>query len=175
MPPLRSWTSPKTQKGVPSKIAGKGFFASEPIKKGEVLAIKIGHIINRQTLVDNADVINSSQEQISDDLYLAPLTSEEERETMIYINHSCDPNGGWQGQIVFVAMRDIAEGEEITVDYATHSDDDVYDFTCNCQTSSCRKRITGRDWQLPELQAKYDGYFAWFLERKIKQRHMERV
>lgn len=111
MQPISSWISPKTQKGLPSSIHGCGFFAKEAIKKGEVLAVKGGHIIDRQTLIDNLRVINDSQIQITEDLYLAPLTPQEMEVSMIYCNHSCEPNGGWQGQIVFVAMRDIATGE----------------------------------------------------------------
>lgn len=169
MRPVSSWTSPKTQKGLPSKINNLGFFAKEPIKKGEVLAVKGGHIIDRQAVLDNLETINGSQEQITDDLYLAPLTDEEMRSSMIYCNHSCEPNGGWQGQIVFVAMRDIEAEEEITADYAMHFDDDIMRFDCNCQTVSCRKLVTGRDWQRPELQAKYKGYFVWFLRQKINR------
>jgi hypothetical protein len=30
--------------------------------------------------------------------------------------------------------------------------------------------ITDNDWQRPELQARYDGYFSWFLQEKINQR-----
>ena len=168
MQPVSSWISPKTQKGLPSKIHGLGFFAKEPISKGEILAVKGGHIIDRQTVLDNREVINNSQEQITDDLYLAPLTPEEEKTTMVYCNHSCEPNGGWQGQVIFVAMRDISAGEEILIDYAMHFDDDIMQFECNCGTPSCRHQITGRDWQIPELQKKYKGYFAWFLEQKIK-------
>lgn len=35
---------------------------------------------------------------------------------MLYTNHSCEPNIAIQGQIVFVAMREIAAGEELTHD-----------------------------------------------------------
>lgn len=167
MPPVSSWISPKTQKGLPSKIHGKGFFAKEPIKKGEILAVKGGHIIDRATLLANLDVVNDSQVQITNELYLAPLTPEEELACMVYVNHSCEPNGGWQGQIVFVAMHDIDTNEEITIDYATYLDDDIMQFTCNCQTPGCRHHITGRDWHIPELQEKYKGYFVWFIEQKI--------
>jgi hypothetical protein len=27
--------------------------------------------------------------------------------------------------------------------------------------------ITGTDWRKPELQKKYDGYFSWFIQRRI--------
>jgi hypothetical protein len=85
---------------------------------------------------------------------------------MIFSNHSCEPNIGVQGQIVFVAMRDIAAGEELTHDWAT-TDDDEYEMACNCGTPSCRGVVTGQDWRRPELQARYRGYFSWYLQRKI--------
>src|SRR6266851_801870 len=50
---------------------------------------------------------------------------------MLFTNHSCDPNIALQGQIVFVAMRDIAAGEELTHDWAT-TDDADYTLACRC-------------------------------------------
>jgi hypothetical protein len=41
---------------------------------------------------------------------------------MLFINHSCDPNVGFAGDIVLVAMRDIRQGEELTADYALFDD-----------------------------------------------------
>lgn len=167
MQPVASWISPKTERGLPSNIHGRGFFAKEPIAKGEIVCIKGGHIVDRPTLIANLEVVNGSQEQITDDLYLAPLTLKEQESSMIYCNHSCEPNVGFAGQIIAVAMRDIAPGEELNVDYAMYFDDDIMQFDCTCGTPSCRHHITGRDWQIPELQEKYRGYFVWFLERKI--------
>jgi uncharacterized protein len=39
-----------------------------------------------------------------------------------------------------------------------------------CGTSSCRHRIHGRDWQRPDLQERYRGWFSWYLDRKISAR-----
>jgi uncharacterized protein len=167
MEPTASWTSPKTQRGLPSKLGGKGFFAVEPIKKDEIIFIKMGRIIDRITLLANIDVIKGSQQQVTDELYIAPLTEAEVPFSMVYCNHSCEPNIGMQGSNIGVALRDIEAGEELTLDYAMFYDDDILDMTCSCQTSSCRKRITGKDWMLPELQQKYKGYFVWFIERKL--------
>ena len=112
--------------------------------------------------------------QIADDLYIGPLTAEQREGSMIFSNHSCNPNIGVQGQIVFAAMRDIAAGEELTHDWAT-TDCDDYEMACNCGASGCRKVITGRDWMKPELQEKYRGYFSWYLERKIQAEKMART
>lgn len=43
---------------------------------------------------------------------------------MVFRNHSCEPNIVVQGQIVFVALRHIMAGEEVTHDWATTDDDD---------------------------------------------------
>lgn len=86
---------------------------------------------------------------------------------MIFSNHSCDPNIGVQGQIVFVAMRDIQTGEELTHDWAM-TDYDDYEMACNCGAAECRKVITGRDWRIKRLQEKYKGYISCYLREKIE-------
>jgi hypothetical protein len=70
-----------------------------------------------------------------------------------------------RGEITFVAMRDIGAGEELTHDWAT-TDDDNYSVECRCSAPNCRKIVTGKDWQLPELQKRYAGYFSAYLARK---------
>jgi uncharacterized protein len=60
---------------------------------------------------------------IADDLFIGPMTEEERTGNMIWSNHSCDPNIGVRGQIVFVAVRDIEAGEELTHDWAMTDDD----------------------------------------------------
>jgi uncharacterized protein len=85
---------------------------------------------------------------------------------MLFINHSCEPNVGFAGNVILVAMRDVAAGEELTTDYALFDDTDE-PMTCRCGTPSCRGTITGRDWQRPELQRRYGSYFSWYLLRRF--------
>jgi hypothetical protein len=93
--------------------------------------------------------------------------TEEERElSMLYLNHSCDPNLGVRGEITFAAMRDICAGEELTHDWAM-TDDDDYSMECNCGAPDCRKTLTGKDWKSSDLQKRYAGYFSAHLARKI--------
>jgi uncharacterized protein len=95
-----------------------------------------------------------------------PTTEDEREGGMMHLNHSCEPNLGLQGQIVYVALRDIGFDEELTFDYAMN-DDEPYEMKCRCGTVSCRGTITGVDWKRPEIQRKYDGYFSWFIQRRI--------
>jgi hypothetical protein len=85
----------------------------------------------------------------------------------MHLNHSCEPNLGLQGQIVYVALRDIAVDEELTFDYAMNDDDPNEIMKCQCGAESCRRVITGVDWKKPEIQRKYNGYFSWFIQRRI--------
>ena len=59
-----------------------------------------------------------------------------------YINHSCEPNAFMKiiyGHILFMALRDIFPGEEITIDYEStlHSDRK----RCRCGSPTCRGTI----------------------------------
>jgi uncharacterized protein len=161
-----SFLSSKTEVRA-SRIHRRGLFATADIAKDEIVAIKGGHIVDRQALREKiTPILGPVEIQIYDDLFIAPVTHEERELSMLYLNHSCDPNLGVRGEITFVAMRDIRAGEELTHDWAM-TDDDVYSMECNCGAPDCRKTLTGKDWQRPDLQKRYAGYFSAYLARKI--------
>jgi SET domain-containing protein len=64
-----------------------------------------------------------------------------------YINHSCRPNAKpvvRGGRIVFVALRTIAPGEEITYNYGR----DYFDYflrEAGCRCTSCRGKVGVRE------------------------------
>ena len=151
-----------------SPIHGRGLFAATAIGAGEIVAIKGGHIISREVLATLQEDLGPAEIQIGDDLFICPVTEEEREGSMIFSNHSCDPNIGVRGQITFVAMRDIEPGEELTHDWAMTDDDDSSTH-CRCGATNCRCTITGKDWQLPVLQACYGDYFSSYLLEKIKR------
>lgn len=157
-----------------SSIHGKGLFAAQPILKDEIVCIKGGSIYDRNTLNAMPDWYRAAEIQIADDLFIGPRIEAEREGSMIFSNHSCDPNIGIQGQIIFVAMRDIEPGEELTHDWAT-TDDDNYEMSCNCGTPNCRQIIRGDDWQKKELQEKYRGYMSWHIQRKIRAARTDRT
>ena len=162
-----SYRSPKTEVRE-SNIHGLGLFATANIAKDEIVAVKGGHIVDRKTLREKITPrLGPAEIQIDDDLFIAPVADEERELSMLYLNHSCNANLGVRGEITFVAMRDIRSSEELTHDWAT-TDDDDYSIECKCGAPNCRKVLTGKDWQRPELQRRYAGYFSAYLARKIE-------
>ncbi len=160
-----SYLSPKTMVRE-SPIHGRGLFAKDAIERGEIVAVKGGHIITREQLRKLQPTLGAAEIQIADDLFICPVTMEEREGSMIFSNHSCEPNLGVHGEITFLAMRAIHMGEELTHDWAMTDNEDST-IECHCGAKNCRGVITGKDWQRPELQARYAGYFSAYLQRKI--------
>lgn len=160
-----SYRSPKTDVRK-SPIHGKGLFANSAISRCEVVAVKGGYVLPSPAWIELERTLGPAEIQISEDLYVAPISQGERDGSMLYINHSCDPNCAIQGQIVFVAMRDIEAGEELSHDWAT-TDDMDYELDCNCGSRECRGTVTGKDWMKKDLQQKYKGWFCWHVQRKI--------
>jgi SET domain-containing protein len=147
-------------------LSGRGVIAVADIVKDEIVAIKAGQIITGDQIKKVTAEVGDLALQIDDGFYLAPTTLNEVDDMSVFINHSCDPNVGFRGQVVYVALRDIAAGEELCHDYAMERSDD-YQLDCHCGSSKCRHQISGSDWQLPELQARYGEYFSIYLLKKI--------
>ena len=131
-----SYRSPKTRIG-DSPIEGKGLFARRPIGKGEIVAIKGGHVYDARTLAKVKGRVAVSYLQIADGFFIGALTAAEVGRNKVFINHSCSPNLGIRGQIMYVARRDIVAGEELTYDWAM--EENSSDRTrCRCGTRRCR-------------------------------------
>jgi len=150
-----------------SPIQGRGLFAKERIAAGEIVAIKGGYIFDVEEWKRIERQLGPAEIQISETHFIAPLRQEERDGSMLYTNHSCNPNIGIQGQIVFVAMRDIEPEEELTHDWAT-TDDSEDQMECGCGSPNCRRVVTGKDWMRKDLQQKYHGWFSWYLQRKVQ-------
>ena len=150
-----------------SRIHGRGLFAAEAFAAGEVVCVKGGYVFGRETLRSMPDWYRAAEIQVAEDLFIGPLAESEREGSMIFSNHSCEPNVGVRGQIVFVAMRAVAAGEELTHDWAT-TDDDDYELECRCGANACRRTLTGQDWRRKDLQEKYRGFFSSYLAEKIR-------
>lgn len=162
---MGSYRSPKTRLRA-SPIHGRGLFAARAIRRGEIVAVKGGHILDRRALARSPARAEASYIQIDDDFYIGAISPGEVPRNKLFINHSCEPNVGIRGQVTFVALRDVAAGEELTYDWAMEENRPAR-TRCTCRAASCRKVLTGQDWRLPALQRRYRGFFSAYLAIKI--------
>lgn len=153
-----------------SGIQGKGIFAVEKIKKGEIVAIKGGQILTMKQFEKLKKFPKEFCLQIEEEFFIGSTDGSNVKNTAIFINHSCDPNAGLKGQITYVALRDILPNEEITQDYAmSFACIQAYgDMVCNCGSKNCRGKLTENDWKSKNLQKKYGDHFSTYLIKKIK-------
>ena len=103
------------------RATGRGLFASVPIEKGEFVVEYTGKKIPTKV----ADTMTSARYLFEIDSEWT-IDGEVESNIARYINHSCDPNAESEvhdGHILISAIRRIAAGEEITMDYG----DEYYD------------------------------------------------
>jgi hypothetical protein len=82
--------------------------------------------------------------------------------------HSCDPTA-WIDGLNIVARRPIAEGEQISLDYATFCNEVMPSFVCTCGSEQCRMTITGRDY-LSSCIDIYGDHISAFV-KVVRQQH----
>ncbi len=154
-----------------SLIQGGGMFAREPIQTGEIVAIIGGTVMTEDEF--HAYIATTSRfnaTQIGEPLHLVDLIQTPET-VAGSINHSCDSNLWLQDEVTIIARRTIAPGEELTLDYALTTVEPHWqlDQPCQCGTIVCRHTITGNDWQLSDVQHRYQGHFAPFINERIRK------
>jgi SAM-dependent methyltransferase len=161
-----SYISPKLEARQHPEKGRYGVFACEPVQTGELLVMWGGRVVSGEDFRRLSGLEQGSSIQVDEDLYLVPIRPDEAPDL---VNHSCNPNAGMRGQTGLEALRPILPGEEVCFDYAM-SDGSPYDeFACKCASTTCRGRVTGNDWQLPELWERYRGHFSPYLQRRIDE------
>ena len=152
-----------------SAVEGNGGFARDFIGVDEVVVVIGGTVMTDDEFrrfiptVSQYDAI-----QIGENLHLVD-TSPDPRATNGSLNHSCDSNVWMADEVTLVARRNILPGEEITVDYALFTVIPVWtlDKACGCGSLLCRHAVTGKDWQLPDVQERYKDHFSPFINERI--------
>jgi hypothetical protein len=86
---------------------------------------------------------------ISPERILGTFRPENVRHPINFVNHSCDPNVGYNGTDHLVTLRGISPDEELRMDYGTYSFSFDHEFACACGAPWCRGRVRHDDW--PEL------------------------
>src|SRR5205085_5935132 len=139
----------KGQRGNPQKYAvdvkaspidGQGAFAREPIPARR----KIGEIRGESLSVKEARRRAKAQRRIMmvEVSERTAIDASESSDPLRFTNHSCRPNAVLrisQGRVELYALRDVAVGEELTVNYGeTHHEGRL---RCRCGAPGCVGRI----------------------------------
>ncbi len=166
----RTWVSHKLVHGE-SKIHYDGVLVAAPIKAGEKLMEFGGQLVSRELAEDQEKYRVRSVWIVADDVFLALPESDTAPSLDENLNHSCDANAWLADEVTLVARRDIAAGDEITMDQGTWNFD-VAEYTvdaedCTCGSPDCRVRLTENDWQLPSVQERYRGHFHPLVQAMI--------
>jgi len=131
-----------------SSVHGRGVFAARAIKKGERIIEYLGERVTHK----EADRRYELKDENDSHTFLFIVDSKTVIDAGVdgndarFFNQSCDPNceSTVEKKRVFIdAMRDIAQGEELTYDYQIYRDWDDPDnidevFACRCGSPKCR-------------------------------------
>jgi SET domain-containing protein len=150
-----------------SSFHGKGMFALEDIKKGEIVVIWGGVFVTSKE-AEIAVTEGKIVMQLDDDLF---SIEEKGEDPTYFINHSCNPNVWMKDEVTLIARTEIKPDDELTTDYALFEawEDFVSPWECVCGSEFCRKKITGKDWRIQELQERYKGHFLPLITKRIEK------
>ena len=130
-----------------NSIAGYGIYTVRAINKGEIIFKGEGRsqrIITKRFVEKNWN----EDEKMHFRRYAYPVSEElfilwdEDPSEWAPQNHSCDPNTAFDGLNV-LAIKEIKNGEELTLDYAQFLDENMEPFQCRCGSANCRGLIMG--------------------------------
>lgn len=154
---ISPWMDPRLEVR-DSPLHGRGLFARESFGSGEVALIWGGTVFTEAEIKAgkaNPDSITLLEEGI----YLGDLAGEDGADYPL--NHSCDSNLWMRDAITLVTRDVIEEDEELTIDYALWETDPEWVLSpCGCGSPFCRRKVTGADWRLLELQDRYRDHFS---------------
>ena len=161
-----SWVIPQAEVR-PSPIHGAGLFARNRTEIGERVAVMGGQVCNK-TQSKSCDAKRGTILSLSEETFLAG-SPDGSKHPDDCINHSCDHNLWMVNEVTLVARTLVMADDKLTTDYAFWEADSDWTLShrCQCGSDLCRGRITGRDWMLKELQARYAGHFSIFINERI--------
>jgi SET domain-containing protein len=120
-----------------SPIHGRGLLSRKSYRKGDL----IGTIKGEKVIV-RGNFPNKLKRKSMDWIGVGRYTwIDTTNSPFKYINHSCNPNSAVVTKLTVRALKDIAIGEEITMDYSLTEADPEWSILCTCGEKNCRKKI----------------------------------
>ena len=133
---------------------GRGIHASRPIAAGETILRAWGPILAKRSR--HTMQVDATTHVLPDGV-------------IVHTNHSCEPNcvvriRAGEREIVLEALRALATGEELTVDYDTFEYEvEHLGGPCRCGAAKCRGRVTGYKHLSAEVKARCSAMVADYL------------
>jgi len=146
-----------------SKVAGRGIFAGENIKKGKFVVTLRGKVIYKDFRTKSDLRTGKTWISIGHTIWIEPIFP------IKYINHSCDPNVGMKTARRFYALRNIKKDEELTFDYSTAEYVDFWKMKCKCGSKKCRKFVGPVQFLPKKVYESYLPYIPRYFRRLYLQ------
>jgi len=165
-----TWTNPKTAVAISTiPNSGNGRFATEDMKKGEVIALLGGMMLTETEYQQIRRRFNFvSGLLVHKDFKIHQLNHLSHNNGSL--NHCCDPNATLFGQIMIKTSRYVRGGEELFVDYGTITNEDLVLFEkCECGAPNCRRYITAKDWLSSKFRKFHGVNFSIHLHELINE------
>ena len=144
---------------------GRGVFAAQHLQPGQAILSFEGRVLTTPEMIAlGPDRIFALQVGRTEFLDLAAPGR--------YLNHSCDPNAGIVRERVLIALRPIAAGEEIRLDYSTAMREDHWTMECRCGEYLCRRVVLPFHHLPPITQNRYLqlGIVQRFIVSEVRRR-----
>jgi hypothetical protein len=138
---------------------GRGLFASVPFAPGQTIVVLTGR--TRASTYDGHYRTGPRWIGIGDHTWLVPGPGS----AGVYLNHSCDANAVITAERALVAVKPIAKGQEILIDYSTTEADPNWRMACRCGSPHCRGTIRAVHSLPSEMYERYHPYLAAFVRR----------
>ncbi len=150
-----------------SGIEGKGCFATDVIRTGEIICYMQGKLA---TIPEIREKYRTGELRLDDPLQVEQKSYIILDEPYIYFNHRCTPNAQIIMKGKMIAVHDILPEEEIFFDYAATewTDDDFEEFVnpnhkdykrwkmeCKCGQPTCRDKVEEFIYLPDQLQSYY--------------------
>lgn len=141
-------------------IAGYGIYATQPILANELVfrgeempqRLVTRRFVERYWNVKEIETFRKYAYPLSKELF---LLWDNNPANWAPQNHSCNPNCSYEGLNV-VALRNIRQGEELTLNYASFLDENMEPFNCRCGAANCCGWVTGiKNNSVTERESRY--------------------
>lgn len=132
---------------------GAGVLADEDIPSGQFVIEYIGEVVTEEEADRREKIYAEKQLYLSFDVENEDTAQYTIDTTIVgnaarFVNHSCQPNmvaydvyeqQGCPPRIIFVAIRDVPKGEELTINYhpSQVTPDKEIQLACQCQSPEC--------------------------------------